>query len=140
MLCHVASCNESAADKCPCAYCTTHCEQFCRGKCDCRMKMSPEASVLATSRLRWQRLGLSYPSVEHGGRTGIVDFLDALEAIDARLEKYEPAKKGAWRKQSVEEHTAHASQHLEERYPNIEDLIAGALRALMALQVELQKG
>lgn len=133
---------QAALDDCLCSYCEAHCDTFCRSaRCDCK-----RWQVHSSRSMRWNRLGLNYPDAEHGGRTGLPDFLDALEAIDARLEKYEPAKKGEWRGQSLNEHVDHAMEHLcagvvqyagKLQSHATQDLTAAALRALMALQIHL---
>lgn len=98
--------------------------------------------------------GLGIRSVEEAmSRTTILDFVDALRAIDARLKKYEPVKQGKWKTQSVQEHGEHCRDHIVEgaglfhiaHRLNVQrelglsqpDLVAAALRALMALQVFL---
>lgn len=142
MICVAKWCTK-VATSCLCTYCLEHCNRYCHGVCACGE--SRGADFLSESATRWQRLGLNYPDVEHGGRTSIVDFADALEAIDARLEKYEPAHKGTWKTKTVQEHVNHAAAHImavnsvASRQVRA-DLTAAALRALMALQLELQQG
>lgn len=76
-------------------------------------------------------------------RTTINDFAEALTKIDERLAKYEPVKQGVWRGQTIYDHIIHALDHLDEGRRGFigynDEIVAGALRALMALQLYLEK-
>lgn len=55
-------------------------------------------------------------------RTGLKDLLPALRAMDERLAKYETAKEGHWRYQSVDTHLVHAIGHLSRALQEHDDL------------------
>ena len=90
-------------------------------------------------------------------RSSVLDFLDALGAVDDLLAKYSAIKQDAtgakWRAQSVIEHLQHCYVHAidslefvdpaKENYyepdGQEEDLASTACRALMALQLYLEQ-
>lgn len=82
-----------------------------------------------------------------GPGTNLYHLLPALEAMQARLTKYDGAKRNQWRTLPVDSHLAHAIQHLGRAFAEFDDdgefakqLTAATLRLSMALTCFERRG